>query len=286
MRTALTLLLVLVACGAGGVSRSPAQAGELWQQLPPPAAMPKAEESGYAPVNDIQMYYAVFGSGEPLLLLHGGLGNSDYWGNQVPAFAKHYRVIVADSRGHGRSTRSAQPYSYQLMASDVLALMDHLKIDKASIVGWSDGGIIGLDLAMNHPERLTKLFAFGANYNVGGLRDDIDTNKTFNTYIEKAGLDYRHLSKTPDQYDAFVEQISGMWNSQPDYTPAQLGKISVPTMIADGAHDEGIRQEHTKEMARLIPGATLLILPDVSHFAMWQNPAEFNQAVLDFLMAP
>ena len=76
-----------------------------------------------------------------------------------------------------------------------------------------------------------------------------------------------------------------MWNSQPDYTQAELGKITVPTMIADGAHDEGIRQEHTKEMARLIPGAKLLILPDVSHFAMWQNPAEFNQAVLDFLMA-
>ena len=283
MRAALTLVLALVACAAGG--RSPAQAEELWQQLPPPAAMPKAEESGYAQVNDIQMYYAVFGKGEPLLLLHGGLGNSDYWGNQVPAFAEHYRVIVADSRGHGRSTRSGQPYSYQLMASDVLALMDHLKIGKAAIVGWSDGGIIGLDLAMNHPERLTRLFAFGANYNVGGLRDDIDTNKTFNAYIDKAGQDYRRLSKTPDQYDAFVEQISGMWNSQPDYTQAELGKITVPTMIADGAHDEGIRQEHTKEMARLIPGAKLLILPDVSHFAMWQNPAEFNQAVLDFLMA-
>jgi pimeloyl-ACP methyl ester carboxylesterase len=276
MRTALIMLLVLVACEVVGAGRAPAQADELWQQLPPPAAMPKAEESGYAPVNDIQMYYAVFRSGEPVILLHGGLANADYWGNQVPDLAEHYKVIVAESRGHGRSTRTAEPYSYQLMASD----------DKAAIVGWSDGGIIGLDLAMSHPERLTKLFAFGANYNVGGLRDDIGTSKTFNAYIEMAGHDYQRLSKTPDEYDAFVEQISGMWNSQPDYTPDQLGKITVPTVIADGAHDEGIRQEHTKQMAALIPGAKLLILPDVSHFAMWQNPAEFNQAVLDFLMAP
>ena len=81
------------------------------------------------------MYYAIYGSGEPLILLHGGLGHSDVWGNQIPVFAKQYKVIVADSRGHGRSTRTSEPYSYRLMASDVVALMDHLKIDKAAIVG-------------------------------------------------------------------------------------------------------------------------------------------------------
>ncbi len=283
MRSAAAVVWALLAGWGAGLAGSSAQADELWQQLPPPAAMPAPEQSGYAPVNDIQMYYATFGQGEPVILLHGGLGNADYWGNQVPALAAHYRVIVADSRGHGRSTRSAKPYSYRLMASDVLALMDYLKLDQAAIVGWSDGGIIGLDLAMNHPERLTGLFAFGANFNPAGLRDDVAANPTFNRYIEQAGRDYRRLSKTPDEYDAFVEQISAMWSSEPDYAPAELATISVPTMIADGAHDEGIRQEHTKELAALIPGATLLILPDVSHFAMWQNPAEFNQAVLDFL---
>jgi pimeloyl-ACP methyl ester carboxylesterase len=232
-----------------------------------------------------QMYYAIYGAGEPVILLHGGLGNSEHWGNQVPALAEHYKVIVADSRGHGRSTRTGEPYSYQLMASDVLALMDYLKVDRAAIVGWSDGGIIGLDLAINHSDRLTKLFAFGANSNVAGLRDDYSTNPTVNAAIERSGKDYRRLSKTPDQHDAFVEQISAMWNSQPDYTPAQLGKISVPTMIADGVHDEFVRQEHSKELAALIPGAKLLILPDVSHFAIWQNPEEVNRAVLEFLTA-
>ena len=84
--------------------------------------MPEASESGSAPVNGIEMYYAIYGSGEPLILLHGGLGHSDVWGNQIPAFAKQYKVIVADSRGHGRSTRTSEPYSYRLMASDVVAL--------------------------------------------------------------------------------------------------------------------------------------------------------------------
>jgi pimeloyl-ACP methyl ester carboxylesterase len=279
----ITEIFALIAFAAAAVSS--AQAEEAWQTLPPWPPLPAATETAYAPVNDIQMYYAVYGSGEPLILLHGGLGHSDVWGNQIPALAERFKVIAADSRGHGRSTRSAQPYSYALMASDVVALMDHLKIDKASILGWSDGGIIGIDIAINHPERLDKLFAFGANVNVAGLRADIADSVVFNKYIEVAGDDYARLSKTPTEYDAFVTQISAMWATQPDYKPDQLGKITTPIAIADGEHDEGIRQEHNIEMANAIPGSKLVILKGVSHFAFVQKPDEFNQAVLDFLLA-
>jgi pimeloyl-ACP methyl ester carboxylesterase len=264
---------------------SSAGAEEAWQTLPPWPPMPAAVETAHAPVNDIEMYYAVYGAGESLILLHGGLGHSDVWGSQIPALAERFRVIAADSRGHGRSTRSAQPYSYALMASDVVALMDHLKIDKASILGWSDGGIIGIDIAINHPERLNKLFAFGANVNVAGLRSDIADSVVFNKYIEVAGQDYARLSRTPKEYDAFVAQIGEMWATQPDYKPEQLGKIAGPVAIADGEHDEGIRQEHNVEMANAIPGSKLVILKGVSHFAFVQKPDEFNRAVLDFLLA-
>lgn len=260
-----------------------AAAEDKWATLPVPGPMPAANESGTAPVNGIEMYYAIYGAGDPVILLHGGLGNADYWANQVPELAKSHKVIVADSRGHGRSTRNAEPYSYALMASDVLALMDHLKIDKAALIGWSDGGIIGLDIAIHHPERLTRLFAFGANYNVGGLREDTGASAVFNAYIEQAGKDYARLSKTPTEYDAFLNQISEMWATQPNYTKEQLQSIKVPTVIADGRYDEGIKQEHTREMAQLIPNSTLLILPDLSHFAMWQDPAVFNKALADFL---
>ena len=260
-----------------------ARAEEIWQTLPKPPAMPTPVESGMAPVNDIQMYYAVYGEGEPVLLIHGGLGNADAWGFQVPALAESHKVIVADSRGHGRSTRSEKPFGYELMADDYLALLDHLDIDKVALVGWSDGGIIGLDIAIRHPERLSRLFAFAANYTPAGVKASVADDPTFNAYIERAGQDYARLSPTPGEYDAFVEQISQMWATEPNYTKAQLQAITVPTVIFDGEHDEAIEPAHTAEMAQLIPDAKLVIMKDASHFAMWQQPEEFNATVLDFL---
>ena len=263
-----------------------ALAAQPWERLPYPAPTPKPVRAGYAPVNGVQLWYAEYGSGPPLILLHGGLGNSSYWGSQVAAFAHHYRVITIDSRGHGRSTRDVQAYSYDLMASDVLALMDRLQIQKASIVGWSDGGIIGLDIAIHHSERLDKLFAFGANADPSGVREDLGHSQTFNRFIDRAGGDYRRLSKTPNDYDSFVRAIQKMWDTEPNWTAADLRSIRVPVAIADGQYDEAIKRAHTEYMARQIPGAKLILLPNVSHFAMLQNPALFNRAVLDFLRAP
>lgn len=277
--TALTFaFLILLPAGA-------AMAEERWQTLPEPVAMPKATESGYAKVNGIDMYYAVYGSGDPVLLIHGGLGHADIWASQVIELAKTHKVIVADSRGHGRSTRDAQPFGYDLMASDYLALLDHLKIDKTALVGWSDGGIIGLDIAINHPERLTRLYAQAANVTTDGLDPNVLTNKTFAAYIERSGKDYARLSKTPTEYDAFVTQISHMWESQPNWTKEQLAKIAVPTAIVVGDHDEAIKREHTEYIASAIPSAKLIILPNASHFVMLQAPDEYTESVLDFIDA-
>lgn len=266
-------------------STVPARAEDQWMTVPPPAAMPKADESGLAPVNDIQMYYEIYNAagGVPVLLLHGGLGSTLNWGNQVPALTAKHKVIALDSRGHGRSTRSTQPFGYELMASDVLSMMDHLKLDKVSIVGWSDGGIIGLVLAMQHPERVNKLFAYGANYNVSGVNPAVETNEVFGKAIGMAMENYQKLSPTPGDFDNFLKQISGMWFSQPDFKPEQLGAIKVPTVIADGQYEEAILPAHTAEMAKLIPGSKLVIIPNVSHMGMWQDPAAFNKEMTNFL---
>src|SRR5579859_5404718 len=150
-RLAIIAFFVLLLGSAGARAEPP------WLTLPPTPSLPKPTQSGYAPVDGIRIWYASFGHGQPVILLHGGLANSAYWGNQVRALQQRWRVVVMDSRGHGRSTRNEQPYGYDLMASDVVGLMDFLKIQKAAIVGWSDGAILGLDIALHHPERLSKL---------------------------------------------------------------------------------------------------------------------------------
>ncbi|MBV8143742.1 MAG: alpha/beta hydrolase [Gammaproteobacteria bacterium] len=279
MAWAICLLPVVPRVGLAASS-----SGEPWQSLPPTPSLPHAVKSGAAPVNGIRMFYAVFGHGPPVLLLHGGLGNSNYWGDVIPILVGGgFEVIVADSRGHGRSTRTAEPYSYELMASDVLALLDYLKLQKVDIVGWSDGGIIGFVIAMNHPERLRRLFAYGANGDPSGVKPDLESNPTFASYLERAQREYRELSPTPGDYDAFLAQIQAMWAQQPNFTAAQLQRIKTPTAIADGAHEEAIKREHTEHLAKTIPGAKLIILPDVSHFGMVQNPKELGATVIEFL---
>ncbi len=152
----------------------------------PAPPMPTPERSGFAPVNEIKMYYAVYGKGDPILLIHGGLANSDYWANQVRELSKTHEVIVADSRGHGRSSWSNEPISYDLMASDYVALLNALDIPKTAIVGWSDGGIIGIDIAMHHPERVTKLFAQAANVTTDGVKPGMDKTPAFGAFIKRS----------------------------------------------------------------------------------------------------
>ncbi|KAF1012045.1 MAG: AB hydrolase superfamily protein YdjP [Pseudomonas fluorescens] len=265
------------------LSFSAVHAAERWETLPPTPTPVAGAKTGYAAVNGIKVYYTRTGHGSPVVLLHGGLSNSDYWGNQVKALATRHTVISLDSRGHGRSSRDEKPYGYDLMADDVVAVLDTLKIPRADIVGWSDGAIIGIDLALRHPERINKVFAFAANTQTSGVKDGVEKNPTFAAFIERAGKEYAKLSPTPKEYDAFVEQISHMWASQPNWTDAQLASIKTPILIVDGDHDEAIKREHTEYMAATIPGAGLLILPNTSHFAFLQDPALFNAALLDFL---
>lgn len=263
-------------------STASASAAPQWLTLPPTPTLPKATQSGIAPVNGIRIWYATFGRGEPVVMLHGGLANANYWGNQVRALQQHYRVIVMDSRGHGRSSRNEQAYGYDLMASDVLALMDHLGIKRAAIVGWSDGAIIGLDIAMHHPERVSRLFAFAANSDPSGVAD-IAKSDVFNAYIARAGEEYKRLSPTPNEYKSFVDEITRMWETQPHWTEADLGKIKVPTWIVDADRDEAIKRENTEFMAAHIPEVGLLIQPNVSHFSFMQDPGQFTEDVLHFL---
>lgn len=253
---------------------------------PPQAALPKdwGEVAGqYAEVNGIRLYYEIYGEGDPLVLIHGGLGNGTYWAYQIPVLAEHYQVIVTDSRGHGRSTFNDTPIGYAVMASDILALLDQLQIPAAHILGWSDGGIITLEIAINHPDRLLRSIPFAANSDPTGVRLDVGTNAKFNAYIAQAYEDYLALSPEPDRWDAFLANIGNMWATEPNYTWDQLRSIPTELLILDGLDEEAIDLNQTKMISLLIPDAPLYLIEGTGHFAFIEKHAEFTQLVLDFL---
>ena len=245
--------------------------------------LPSTEDQGYVEHEGARIWYAAYGSGLPVILLHGGLGHSGNWGYQVPALVSSgYRTIVIDSRGHGHSTRDARPYTYELMASDVFAVMDALNIQQAALVGWSDGACTSLILASQVPERVAGVFYFACNMDPSGTKVFEFTpiiKRCFNRHVK----DYQQLSATPNQFDEFSEAVGLMQRTQPNYSADDLAEISMPVAIVHSEHDEFIKREHAEYLARSIPNAEFIFLSEVSHFAPLQRPKQFNTAMLAFI---
>lgn len=191
------------------------------------APLPVTNDQGYVEHEEARIWYATYGSGHPVILLHGGLGHSGNWGYQVPVLVKNgYRTVLIDSRGHGRSTRDARPFSYELMASDVLAVMDALHIEKASLVGWSDGACTALVLAAKAPSRITAVFFFACNMHPSGVKP-FQATPTLDRCFARHTKDYAELSATPAHFKDFIEDVGLMQRTQPNYSTHDLAKISV-----------------------------------------------------------
>ena len=245
--------------------------------------LPETKDQDFVEHDGARIWYAAYGSGSPVILLHGGLGHSGNWGYQVPALVESgYRAIVIDSRGHGRSTRDSRPFSYDLMASDVLAVMDTLHIDKAALVGWSDGACTPWSWLSKSPERAAGVFFFACNMDPSGTKE-IEFTPTLQRCFSRHVKDYKQLSSTPDQFDEFSEAVGLMQRTQPNYSADDLAQISVPVTIVQSEHDEFIKREHAEYLARSIPNAEFVYLTGVSHFAPLQRPEQFNSAILTFL---
>lgn len=237
-------------------------------------------------LGDITIYLEEAGKGEPIIFLHGGMGGATSWVNQVEFFSKQYRVITPESRGQARTTDSKAALTCHLMAEDMIRLMEKLKISSAYIVGWSDGGNIGIDMAIHHPDRVKKLVAYGANINPAGLQNHfLEYLRTVSPEKMQRdnGSDYLALSPTPERLPVIAEKIRIMWLAEPKFSAAELAKITTPTLIMDGQQEELIRPDHAKEIAALIPKSRLVMLPKVGHFGMFQASKEWNDAVIKFL---
>lgn len=248
------------------------------------ASLPAAQDQGYVENDGARIWYAAYGSGLPVILLHGGLGHSGNWGYQVPALvSRGYCAILIDSRGHGHSTRDDKPFSYELMATDVLAVMDALNIEQAAQVGWSDGACTAMVLASKAPARVAGVFFFACNMDPSGAKEITEFTPILRRCISRHVQDYERLSTTPDQFDAFSAAVGLMQKTQPNYSANDLAQISVPVMIVQSERDEFIKREHAEYLARSIPNAEYVFLKDVSHFAPLQRPAQFNEPMLAFL---
>ena len=241
----------------------------------------------YAKIDDISIHYKVFGnSSDVVFLLHGSMENMDDWNKQIPEFSKRYKVIVPDNRGHGRTTFTDRKMDYHLMSEDVIGLMAELKIDSAYIVGFGDGGIIGLYLAIDHPEKVRKLIAIGANYKV-------DTSVVYHEVLDKvkawdSDKVYSFIRTKfrgwPNQklLTQFTERMKTMLLTEPNLAISDLGKVKCPALFITGDHDI-IKQSHTSEMFEGVRLGNMAVIPGTRHYPHKEKPSVVNTIILDFL---
>ena len=244
-------------------------------------------ESGYAEIDGVRLYYEITGDGEPLLLLHGGLGGSEHFAEIVPLLPKSFKVITVDRRGHGRSTDDGEPYSYAGMAEEMKVFLDHLQLGSVKMLGFSDGGVVGFHLASSYPETVEKLVAVGANFRVGGMTPETIDFMTNQMTPENLGKVFPELEQTyratnpqPENFASFIERSHAMWMRDPYLTEQQMAGIEVPVLSVIGEHD-AIRLDHVLEIRSLIAGSQLCVLPGATHFLLGEKPELVLPILLD-----
>ncbi len=228
-----------------------------------------------AELDDASIYYEIYGTGEPLLLLHGNNQSISAFINQINEFSNHYKVIAVDTRGHGNSAdESNGPLNYELFAGDMKRLLDELQLKKVNILGWSDGGITGLIMAMKYPDYVNKLAVMGANIFPApdALKDVVfrDVNELIDD-----------IKDNTDKPSVNQKRIYELVLNEPQLAFDDLKKIKAPVLVMAGQNDV-VTENHTRQIAESIPNSQLVIFKNASHFAPYYNAAEFNQAVLAF----
>jgi pimeloyl-ACP methyl ester carboxylesterase len=223
---------------------------------------------------DIKHFYIEKGQGKPLILLHGNGDSSDYFRGQIDEFAREFHVIALDTRGHGRTPRGEMPFTIRQFADDLRGFLDVRGIDRANILGFSDGGNIAMIFAMRYPERVDRLILNGANLNTAGVKRIVQVP------IE---LGYRIARKKADKSDSARKnaEMLGLMVNDPNVDPKELSAIRAKTLVIAGTRDL-IKASQTRQIAAGIPDAELVWIKG-DHFIARKNPGDYNRAVLAFL---
>lgn len=247
------------------------------------------DSSGYAEINNVKLYYEISGEGEPLIYLHGGISSCRDFDNYISGFIKTHKVITYDRRGHGRSYDSDEQLSYSSMADEANLFLEYLGIDSAYVIGWSDGGVVGLQLAARYPSKVRKLVAVGANYLVSGMAEGsvewISANLTpenISKSIPGFEDNYKSTNPDPDNFAGFVNRTREMWLRDPYVAKEGLQKITAPVLLVSGDRED-MKPEHTSEMYSIIKNAQLCILPNMTHFVFGNYNTAFMELFLRFI---
>jgi len=238
---------------------------------------PKAGK--YYEVNGIKLYVEEYGNGKPLVLLHGNRGSISSMATIIPYFSKRYRTIAIDSRAQGKSIDFGDSLSFEMMADDVASLLDQMRIDSAYIIGWSDGGIVALEIAMRHPEKVRKLASTGANLWTDSTAIIPEVWKNDKIYYDSQKDKPKITNEEKNAWKLFMLN----W-VQPNISLTSVNKIMAPSLIICGDHDL-IRIEHTVQIFQNIPKAKLWILPNSSHSTFIEYPKEFCETVNQFFIS-
>jgi pimeloyl-ACP methyl ester carboxylesterase len=245
----------------------------------------------YLPIGNSRVYYEASGAGEPLLLLHGGFGTVEDFASQTLELAKHFRVMAFERPGHGHTADNAEPFSFETMAAYTVDVIEALKLGATNLVGWSDGAIIALLVAMSRPQLVKRLVSVSGLFNANAQSpEDLNwirslTPESFRKNMTALVKRYDKISPDgPAHFPVVFEKTKRLWLNEPNIAKEELAKISAPTMVMAGDRD-AIPIEHTLEMFRSIEGAQLCIIPGTTHFLMSQKPDMVNRTILDFLIA-
>ncbi|OGU70558.1 MAG: hypothetical protein A2V93_10590 [Ignavibacteria bacterium RBG_16_34_14] len=248
--------------------------------------MPYGDNSSngkYLMVNGINMYYETYGSGQPLIIIHGNGGSISEMSNQISYFTNNYKIIAADNREHGKSSGNNERITYEQMALDWVMLLDRLNIDSAYIIGWSDGGILGLLLAIHYPEKVKKLVICGANL-------EPDTSAVYNWTIDWLNEMNKTIDDNIQKNDTtenwpLLKKYFDLLSNQPHIPLEDLHRIHAPTLVMSGDRDV-IREEHTVKIYQNIPNSSLCIFPSSTHNVPIDDPHLFNWIVERFFDEP
>ncbi len=241
----------------------------------------------FVQTNDIRLYYEIYGNGPPLLLMHGNSGSIASFSKFIPLLASKYKVIAVDSRAQGRSGDSDKELTFEQIASDFSALLDSLHLKSVYAVGWSDGGIVGLQMALSYPEKISKLVTIGANFVADSTAlsaDNFDTKKI--TWFHQLPTDDQKKivldSHNPARAGRIYDKLINLDLKYPNFTPDQLSSIKTPTLVVAGDHDI-IIDTHTLKLFHTLPHSQLFIVPDSPHHVPIAKPKLLFQVIDEFL---